>query len=185
VIERYTAGSFRVMIPVSTAEVLLPGEEDTLAIFKARLAARSPKDPWYPVLRRYLDYQVGRVNGLGGDASQIPPSFGGAPVRGGVQTGPGHGDHHGAGDGNGHGNGSRACTGKVTGLVFDHFGDFEGFLLDTGERDDRFFSREPSVRELAEVAWRDHLRVTVLAEADGHSADGARLRSIVLHEPPG
>ena len=171
VIERYTAGSFRVMIPVSTAEVLLPGEEDTLAIFKARLAARSPQDPWYPVLQRYLDYQVGRVNGLGGNASQIPPSFGGA----------GHGNGHGAG----HGYGSRPGTGKVTGLVFDHFGDFDGFLLDTGERDDRYFSREPSVRELAEVAWREHLRVTVLAEADGHSADGARLRSIVLHEPSG
>jgi hypothetical protein len=180
VIERYTAGSFRVMIPVSTAEVLLPGEEDTLAIFKARLAARSPKDPWYPVLRRYLDYQAGRVNGLGGDASQIPPSFGGAPV-GGVQTG-GHGDHHGGRHGNGHGNGGRACTGKVTGLMFDHFGDFDGFLLDTGERDDRFFSREPSVRELAEVAWREHLRVTVVAE-DGERA--ARIGSIVLHEPPG
>jgi Listeria-Bacteroides repeat domain (List_Bact_rpt) len=171
VIERYTAGSFRVMIPVSTAEVLLPGEEDTLAIFKARLAAMSPKNPWYPVLRRYLDYQVGRVNGLGGDASQIPPSFGGAPV--GAVSGR-QGVHHGSG--------SRAWTGKVTGLVFDHFGDFDGFVLDTGERDDRFFSREPSVRELAEVAWREHLRVTVLAEADDHSA---RIGSIVLHEPPG
>jgi len=74
--------------------------------------------------------------------------------------------------------------------VFDHFGDFDGFLLDTGEHDDRFCSREPSVRELAELAWREHLRVTVLAEpnghpADGHSADGERLRSIVLHEPSG
>jgi hypothetical protein len=135
------------------------------------------------VLRRYLDYQVGRVNGLGGDASQIPPSFGGAPA-GGVRTGPGHGLP---------GDGRKARTGKVTGLVFDHFGDFDGFLLDTGERDDRFFSREPSVREVAEVAWREHLRVTVLAEtdghsADGHSADGERprgIRSIVLHEPPG
>jgi hypothetical protein len=66
--------------------------------------------------------------------------------------------------------------------MFDHFGDFDGFLLDTGERDDRFFSREPSVRELAEIAWREHLRVTVVAE-DGERA--ARIGSIVLHEPPG
>ena len=72
---------------------------------------------------------------------------------------------------------SRACTGKVTGLMFDHFGDFDGFLLDTGERDDRFFSREPSVRELAEVAWREHLRVTVVAE------DGDRAARIRLHRP--
>jgi len=181
VTERYTAGSFRVMIPVSTAEVLLPGEEDTLAILKARLAAMSPKDPWYPVLQRYLDYQVGRVNGLGGDASQIPASFGGSPAGGG-QAGPGHGGHNGH-----HGQNGRPCTGKVTGLVFDHFGDFEGILLDTGERDYQFFSREPSVRELAEVAWREHLRVTMLAEPGEHSADGERLRrirSIVLHEPP-
>jgi hypothetical protein len=180
--ERYTAGSFRVMIPVSTAEVLLPGEEDTLAIFKARLAAMPPKNPWYPVLQRYLGYQVGRVNGLGGDASQIPASFGGSPA-GGEHHGPGHGGHR---HQNGHD--SRACTGKITGLVFDHFGDFEGILLDTGERDYQFFSREPSVRELAEVAWREHLRVTMLAETSEHSADGERLRhihSIVLHEPTG
>ena len=59
--------------------------------------------------------------------------------------------------------------------------------LDTGERDDRFFSREPSVRELAEVAWREHLRVTVLAEAVLAEAGdhSARIGSIVLHEPPG
>lgn len=181
VTERYTVGSFRVMIPVSTGDVLLRGEEDTLAIYKARLAALSPKDRWYPVLRRYIADQVGRVNGLGGDASQIPASFGGAPV-GGTQTGSGHGGHEGQ-----HGPGGRARTGKVTGLVFDHFGDFEGFLLDTGERDYQFFSRESSVRDLAEVAWRERLRVRVVAEAGEHSAGGERtrrIRSVVLNEPP-
>ena len=77
--ERYVVGSFQVKIPVKTKEVMLPDEETTLAIFKARLAAMSPTDRWYPVLRQYIRLVSARVDGLGGDADDIAPSFDGAP----------------------------------------------------------------------------------------------------------
>jgi hypothetical protein len=62
-----------VKIPVATKEVMLPAEETTLAIFKARLGVMSPTDRWYPVLQRYISLLSARVNGLGGDANAIPP----------------------------------------------------------------------------------------------------------------
>jgi hypothetical protein len=33
-------------------------------------------------------------------------------------------------------------TGKISGLIFDRCGDFEGFILNTVEGEHRFFSRE-------------------------------------------
>jgi kumamolisin len=54
-------------------------------------------------------------------------------------------------------------TGKVAGLVFDHFGDFEGFLLeDFHGSEHRFNSHEPEIRELVHHAWEDRIITTVL-----------------------
>jgi len=147
---------------------MLPVEENTLAIFKARLGAMSPINRWYPVLVRYIDLLSGRVNGLGGNASSIPASFGGytGPV-----IGPG-------------GEGSRRpeaeYTGKIAGLIFDHFGDFEGFVLETVCSEHTFLSRERAIEELAERAWHERLRVTVRAEC----AESHRPLSIIVREPP-
>lgn len=165
-------GSFQVKIPVSTAAALLPAEETTLAILKARLQAMSPTNRWYPVLQRYIGYVAGRVDGLGGNADQIPPSFNGAPIA--ILTGGGEG-----------GRGPErerefGHTGKVAGLIFDHFGDFEGFLLDTGEHERGFRNREQDVRDLAERAWRERLRITVYAEGD----EPHRILTIIVREPP-
>jgi kumamolisin len=60
-------------------------------------------------------------------------------------------------------NGGR--TGKVTALLFDRFGDFEGFLLeDLAGREHRFDSSEPEIRQLADRAWADRIMTTVVAE---------------------
>jgi len=49
-------------------------------------------------------------------------------------------------------------TGKVAGLVFDHFGDFEGFLLqDLHGGEHRFDSRELEIRQLVHRAWADRI----------------------------
>jgi hypothetical protein len=179
VVERYTVGSFRVKIPVGTPHTLLPAEEDTLAILKARLDVRPTTDRWYPVLKKYVEYVAGRVDGLGGDAGAIPPSFGGAPVRGGKPApGTGHG-----GDVGGYRE-EWECTGKVIGLLFDHFGDFEGFILDTDRREYRFVSRERHVRDLAEIAWRERLRLTVVAERPEPGDEVHRVGAVLLREPP-
>jgi len=71
-------------------------------------------------------------------------------------------------------------TGKITGLIFDRFGDFEGFLLDTKDGDRRFTSREREVEELAERVWRCRLNITVWTERD----EPHRALSIIVHQPP-
>jgi len=171
-------GSFQVNIPVTTEAELLPGELDKLAIFKARLAAMSPQDRWYPVLKRYVGYISGRVDGLGGagTAASIPPSFGGAPVPGLDEI---------------------CCTGHVTGLLFDGSGDFEGFLIVfdekrkhedkfkylesfkyTREHEYRINIREPHVHELIEHVWHRHLCITICL--DGRKPH--TLRHIILRD---
>jgi kumamolisin len=68
-------------------------------------------------------------------------------------------------------------TGKVAGLVFDHFGDFEGFLLeDLHGREHRFESHEEEVRELVHRALMDRNMTTV--RTDHHHSH--RPVSIVL-----
>jgi hypothetical protein len=71
---RYVVGSFGVRIPVTTARFMLPAEEDTLAILKWRLSQRSTSDRWFPVLSRYVSCIAERVDGLGGNSSEIMPS---------------------------------------------------------------------------------------------------------------
>jgi len=105
---RSVIGSFNVRIPVATATEILPGEEDLLAILKARFQLLSNSNRWYPVLQRYIGYVSGRVDGLGASASSIPPSFGGAPVTSGQPI---------------------WCEGKVCAIAFDKFGEFDGFVM--------------------------------------------------------
>ena len=76
---RYVVGTFQVKIPVTTADAILPAEENTLAIMKWRQQQMAPSNRWYPVLGRYIDYIAARVDGLGGDSTSILPSPNGAP----------------------------------------------------------------------------------------------------------
>jgi hypothetical protein len=64
--------------------------------------------------------------------------------------------------------------------LFDRFGDFEGFIPETDEEERRYLSRERDIEILTERAWRERLRVTVLAERD----DPRTAASIVIWEPP-
>ena len=86
---RYVVGSFVVRIPVSTSEAMLVPESITLAIMKLRLAHLSPGNRWAPVLQRYIQYSSARLDGVGGDSSQVPPSLTWVPpfLTGGEQSG--------------------------------------------------------------------------------------------------
>jgi hypothetical protein len=64
--------------------------------------------------------------------------------------------------------------------MFDRFGDFEGFLLDTEEGERVYHSREKEMERLAERAWRERLRITVVVERD----EPRRLVSLIVREPP-
>ncbi len=70
-------------------------------------------------------------------------------------------------------------TGKIGGLAYDEFGDFEGFVLETEDGDRVFGNREHKVEELVHRAWRRRLVVTVYVEAD----DRHRPMTIILRPP--
>ena len=70
-----SSGAFVVRIPVTTGERMLVPEAMTLAIMKWRLAHLSPGNRWAPVLERYIEYSSARLDGVGGDASQVPASL--------------------------------------------------------------------------------------------------------------
>ena len=139
---RYVVGTFQVKIPVSTKEVILFPEENTLAILKWRLLQISPSNRWYPVLQRYISYVAARIDGLGGDSTSIQPSPTGVPVEGTVKD-------------------RRERSGKVCEVLFDCFGDFEGFVLCSCTDKYVFHSRERGIADIVLRACRDRLAVSV------------------------
>jgi kumamolisin len=59
-------------------------------------------------------------------------------------------------------------TGKVSGLVYDRFGDFDGFFLeDLHGGEHRFDSREHEIRQLVDRAWEHRILITVLTNNHG------------------
>jgi hypothetical protein len=120
----------------------------------------STKNRWYPILQRYISFLSARVEGLGGNPNAILPSLNGAPAEREAHV---------------------TFTGKIRGLIFDRFSDFEGFLLDTEDGERKFLSRERKVEELAERALYERLRITVYVERN----EPDRPLSIIVREPPG
>jgi hypothetical protein len=163
---RRVMGAFQLTVPVKPKSILLVAEERRLSVLRWIAEAIPYYNRWYPVFSRYLKQIGDRVKAFGGDPDLIFPSPTGEWRR---QKPPGKRD------------GVRiGFTGKITGLIFDHFGDFEGFILDTEEGEQKFFSRETEVEELCERAWRERLRITVWAKA--HNPH--RPVAIIIREPP-
>ena len=68
-------------------------------------------------------------------------------------------------------------TGKISGITYDHFGDFDGFVLELFDgHEHRFFSHEHRVEEVVREAWEDRIVTTVIPEHEDHS----RVEAIVL-----
>lgn len=201
--QRYTLGAFQITIPVRTKKTLLGPEERALSVLAWIAQSISPQDRWFPVFRRYLEVISERVAALGGDPARIepspdgsgvpgerlhgsgwPPGKGGPPWREGL---PGRGGRHPGKGEPGWEQGADwhrlAFTGKVSGLVYDGFGDFDGFELETEEHElrvHRFYSREVEVEELVERAWAQRIRTTVIAD---HRERSVPLK-IILRDPP-
>jgi hypothetical protein len=161
---RYIVGTFQVKIPVSTKELILRPEENTLAILKWRLERMAASNRWYPVLQRLVRIIAGRVQSLGGDPHLIPPSLTG------YHPGPAHGL----------GKGHEEFTGKVIAITYDRFGDFEGFRLLTEEGHEMaFHGREPEVESLIYRAWEERILITVRV----HTHDRHWPASIIYRRP--
>jgi hypothetical protein len=153
---RYVVGAFQINVPVRHAPALLADEENLLAVFKWKLDELPAGNRWYPVLKRYVAQIAGRVDAYGGTATKIPPS----PLG---YSGP----TSGIGPGNGPGVlplGDVASCGKVTGLVFGRFGDFEGFSLETEAGEERrFHCEEDAIKDLVRSAFLERWVIEVLA----------------------
>ena len=144
---RYVVGSFVVRIPVSNGERMRIPEEMTLAIMKWRLAHLSPGNRWAPVLERYIKYCSARLDGIGGDSSQVPASLTWTPPL--------------PRDDRGGRPGERELCGKVAEVLFDCHGQLEGFVLDDCCDRRLVKSRERGVADLVLRACRENLTVCV------------------------
>ena len=156
---RYNVGAFIIRIPVTTGDKMLLPEENTLAIMKWRLQQTLPSNRWYPVLQRYISYISGRVAGLGGNPGSIQPSPTGVPpivISQSEET---------------------TYTGKVCEVIYDCFGDFEGFILEACCSERRTFkSREKKLSELVLKACIDRLSLIVVVGKDKDRICSVRIR---------
>jgi hypothetical protein len=155
---RRVLGAFQINLRIRTKQNLLVPEEHRLALFRWIAENVLPENRWYPVMQRYIAQLAAGVTGFGGNPADIPPSPTGnvpgqpSPVEKHRQ------EHH-------------EVTGKVSGLVFDHFGDFEGFILETPGGDlQRFHSREKRVMNILREALEERIWVTVVREPKPQSA---------------
>jgi len=143
---RRILGSFQISIPVRTKDVLLVSEERLLSVLRWILEAIPPANRWFPVFSRYVDQIADRVRALGGNPDLVYPSPRGEwkhPKE--VE---------------------RCITGKVCEVVFDCFGDFEGFVLGTCAQHHSFKCREQGVAKLVLQACKDRLLISVCLDGN-------------------
>jgi hypothetical protein len=143
-------GTFQFTITVSTADTLLPRLTRNLAVLKHIALAIPQSNRWYPVFERYLGQLGDRVRALGGDPDAVKPSpTGGDPKR----DEPPAARHE-------------RYEGKICHLLYDCFGDFEGFVLEGCDERRHFRACERAIEELVRRACHDRSRVTVFVRPE-------------------
>lgn len=71
---RRIIGSFQVNIPVTTAALMLTSEMRNLAVLKHIHNSIPVTDSWYKIFEKYIKGLSDKVDGLGGDATNVPAS---------------------------------------------------------------------------------------------------------------
>lgn len=150
---RRILGTYQITIPVRTKELILEPEERLLSVLRWIQKAIPQENRWYLVFQRYVDQIADRVQALGGDPSQIEPSPSGEWHK--------HHKHDGKEDER-----HISFRGKVSGLRYDHFGDFRGFLLETEDGERFFRSGEKKVEEIVRRAWEERILTIVFTEIE-------------------
>jgi len=166
-VARRVLGTFQISVSGRRRYEVLFGLERLFAVMLWIAEAIPQDNRWFPVFQRYLGLIGGQISRLGGKPSHIKPSpDGSAP---GLPT-PNPKPHPLFGQ-------AQEIFGKIEAIVYDHFGDFEGFILETEtEEHRRFASREPAMLEVVRRAWVERTRVAVIPEADG----AASARAVIL-----
>jgi hypothetical protein len=153
-------GTTQFNIRVKTAADILPRLVRNFSVLKHIALSIPQNNRWYPVFERYLDEMGARLRAMGEDPDSIGPSTEG----GGRPEAEPHGD-------------GAVHVGKISELIYDCYGDFEGFVLQDCDRRRRFKACEKALEEVVRRACRDRTRVTVVA----HHRDQDKPHRIVLH----
>jgi hypothetical protein len=164
-------GAFQVTIPISSRTLLFNGEARLLSVLRWILGTIPQRDRWYLPFSRYVAEIGQRFRGFGGDPSTVKPDPNGLP--GGTLPG-------GAGEPGLPRAGQIAFTGKISGLLYDRWGDFEGFTLDTEAGERLFQSHEHTIEDLANRAWTERILIVVYSRA----SEPHRPETIVLKYAP-
>jgi hypothetical protein len=135
---RSIVASFQLTIPVSTAHQMVPEAQRSFDVLSAVGATIGAGDRWRPVFDRYLRALGSQLTSIGGDAKEHAPGRPGLPGRAG-----------------------KGVTGKVVEILYDCFGDFEGFVIDSCGSLHRFHAREHRIWRLVELAAKERLVVVV------------------------
>jgi hypothetical protein len=159
---RHIVGAFQFSVLVQTRSEILPIVDRTLANLRRVIGEIPHENRWYPVMRQYLSQVAKRAVALGGVDEQHGLGAHGhhPPPRG-----HDHPPHHDPRHDTRHEQENRVhFEGKINGICFDQFGDFNGFMLKTEKELRKFVSTEPEMKLVVEEAWRDRLAVLVSAE---------------------
>jgi hypothetical protein len=139
-------GTFQFDILVKTGPEILPRMTRNLAVLKHVAQAIPATDHWYPVFERYVGQLGDRIRALGFDPETIAASpTGGRPPRGGDLAS----------------TGKHSYNGQISQIIYDCFGAFEGFVLDTCSGVHEFHCRECGLETVVRRACSEHVRVTV------------------------
>ncbi len=137
---RHILGAFQFSLLVQTRHDILPIVERTLVNLRRVIGTIPHENRWCPVMQRYLSQVARRVEALGGGDSHR------------------HEHEHRRRE-------ERArFEGKIDGICFDRFGDFDGFWLRTEDGLRRFSSREREIESIVNKAWRQRITLLVITE---------------------
>jgi murein tripeptide amidase MpaA len=142
--QRKVLGAFRLTVAVKAGELLVRRLVRNLAALRYIFQAIPANDSWHLVFERYIAQLSDQIAGLGVDPTQIPPS----PDDPGLPELPEPG--------------TRECTtGKVRDVLFDCFGDFQGFVLEDCCGTHCIRSTEPGIEKIVLRACRERLKLKV------------------------
>jgi hypothetical protein len=143
---RKVLGAFRLTVVVKGRQPLLRTLVRRLAVLRYIVQAIPTADSWRPVFDRYIRQLAAQIAGLGLDPSQIPASADDPGLPG---EQPGDRDR---------------LTGKVCEVIFDCFGDLEGFVLETCTGKHHFKTTRASLTKLLLTACRKQLTIAVATD---------------------
>jgi hypothetical protein len=153
---RSIIASFQLAIPVSTGPLMLPEAQRSFDVLRAIGATISVGDRWRPVFDRYLKVLGSQLVSIGGTTR--PGTKGGGH--------PGHRRPR-----------HPEVSGKVVEILYDCFGDLQGFVLETCGELREFYASEQRVWRLVELAAAQRAVVDIEPDCDDrHRVNAISLR---------